>query len=130
MELDRESPVAQELGNAYISRSPDGAAHLDAVMEKSFRMFRSEPTLTTADLAKIGRPVLVVVGDDDIVSLPHTVSLYEALPDGQLAVVPGASHGLPLEQPGTVDRLVLDFLAESAPPRTLMPVRRARAAGV
>lgn len=130
MEMDPESPVLGELGNAYIERSPDGAAHLEAVMDKSFRMFSSEPTLTTADLAKISSPALVVVGDDDLVRLPHTVSLYEALPDGQLAVVPGASHGLPLEQPETVDRLILNFLAESAPPRTLMPIRRARTPGV
>jgi pimeloyl-ACP methyl ester carboxylesterase len=129
VEMEEESPVSQELGNAYIQRSPDGAAHLDVVMSKSFRMFRTEPTLTTADIARISRPVLVVVGDDDMVALPHTVSLYEALPEGQLAVVPGASHGLPLEQPDTLSGLILNFLAADGPPRTLLPIRRARASG-
>jgi pimeloyl-ACP methyl ester carboxylesterase len=129
VEMDPESPVAQGLGNAYIERSPDGAAHLEVILSKSFRMFRSEPTLTTADIAKVSRPVLVVAGDDDVVTLPHTASLYEALPDGQLAVVPGASHGLPLEQPDTLNGLILNFLAATGPPRTLLPVRRARASG-
>ncbi len=125
-EMEPDSPVLGELGNAYIARSPDGAAHLEVVMNKSFRMFRSEPTLTTADIAQISVPVLVVAGDDDVVALPHTVSLYEALPEGQLAIVPAASHGLPLEQPEALTRLILAFLAAAGPPRTLMPIRRAR----
>ena len=54
-ELDPDSPVQDELGNAYVARSPDGPAHLEVVMNKSFRMFRSEPTLTTADIARISR---------------------------------------------------------------------------
>ena len=125
VEMDPGSAVPQELGNAYIARSPDGPEHLEVVMNKSFRMFGSEPTLTTADVARISMPVLVVVGDDDLVTLPHTVSLYESLPNGQLAVIPAASHGLPLEQPEALNRLILAFLAATGPPLTLMPIRRA-----
>lgn len=126
-EMNDDSPVLHELSNAYVARSPDGPDHLEVVMGKSFRMFRSEPTLTTADIAQISPPVLVVAGDDDVVALSHTVSLYEALPKGQLAVVPAASHGLPLEQPEALSRLIVAFLSASGPPRTLMPIRRAQA---
>jgi len=125
-DLDPQSPMAQELGRAYIERSPDGPEHLDVVFGKSVAMFTTEPTLTTTDIAQINQPVLVIVGDDDVVTLPHTLSLYEALPEGQLAVVPGASHGLPLEQPETVAGLISNFLAAAEPPRTFMPIRRAR----
>ncbi|BAS14391.1 alpha/Beta hydrolase fold [Arthrobacter sp. Hiyo8] len=125
-DLDPQSPIAQELGKAYIERSPDGPEHLDVVFSKSVAMFTTEPTLTTTDIAQINQPVLVIVGDDDVVTLPHTLSLYEALPEGQLAVVPGASHGLPLEQPETVAGLISNFLAAAEPPRTFMPIRRAR----
>jgi pimeloyl-ACP methyl ester carboxylesterase len=126
VELDPGSAVPQELGKAYIARSPDGPGHLDVVMNKSFRMVASEPTLSTADIARISMPVLVVAGDDDLVTLPHTVSLYEALPNGELAVIPAASHGLPLEQPEVLNRVILAFLAATGPPRTLMPIRRAK----
>jgi pimeloyl-ACP methyl ester carboxylesterase len=126
VELDPESPLMLELGKAYIERSPDGAGHLDTVIRKSFAMLSSEPTLTAADIAQIGKSVLVVVGDDDIVALPHTVTLYEALPDSQLAVVPGASHALPLEQPDAVSALIRKFLDATEPPHTMFPVRRAR----
>jgi pimeloyl-ACP methyl ester carboxylesterase len=126
VEMDPESSLVQELSKAYIERSPDGAEHLELALSKSFRMYATEPTLTTADIAQIGLPVLVVVGDDDLVTLPHTVSLYEALPEGRLAVVPGASHALPLEQPDVLTGLILNFLAAAEPPHTLFPIRRAR----
>jgi pimeloyl-ACP methyl ester carboxylesterase len=129
VEMDPESPLVQELGKAYIERSPDGAEHLELAFSKTFAMFSREPTLTTVDLAHIARPVLVVVGDDDFATLPHTVSLYEALPEGQLAVVPGASHALPVEQPDVVTELILKFLAATEPPHTLFPIRRARQTG-
>ena len=124
-EPEPESSFMKAIATAYIERSPDGPAHLDAVFGKSFAMFGSEPTLTTSDLTGISHPTLVVVGDDDLVTLPHTCSLYEALPHGQLAVVPGTSHALPMEQPARLAALIHDFLAAPEPPTTLMPVRRA-----
>lgn len=124
-----EAPLAQELGSAYAARSPDGAGHLEVVLEKTFTMYASEPTLTGADLAGISHPVLVAAGDDDMVALSHTVSLYEALPAGQLAIIPGASHALPLEQPDVLTGLILRFLAAAGPPETLLPIRRAGARG-
>jgi pimeloyl-ACP methyl ester carboxylesterase len=129
VEQDPQSPVPEELGKAYIERSPDGAEHLEVVVRKSLAMFSSEPTLTTADITRITQPVLVMVGDDDLATLPHTVSLYESLPEGRLAVVPGASHALPLEQPEAVTGLILNFLTAAGPPQTLFPIRRARTAG-
>lgn len=128
LEMDPDSPMALELGKAYVERSPDGAEHLDVVFAKSLAMFAAEPTLTAADVGQIGSPVLVVSGDDDLVSLSHTVALYEALPEGQLAVLPAASHALPLEQPDAVNALILKFLEAAGPPQTLFPIRRARPA--
>ena len=61
--------------------------------------------------------------DDELVRLDHSCSMYEALPAGQLAVVPGTSHALPIEKPAEVARLVLDFLA-AGPPETFMPIGR------
>jgi pimeloyl-ACP methyl ester carboxylesterase len=125
VEPDPGSPFMDAIAAAYVERSPDGPEHLDAVFGKSIALFGSEPTLTTSDLAGIQQPTLVVVGDDDIVTLSHTCSLYEALPHGQLAVVPAASHALPMEQPARLAHLVQGFLTATQPPETFMPVRRA-----
>jgi pimeloyl-ACP methyl ester carboxylesterase len=87
-------------------------------------MFREEPTLTTDDLAKVSSPTLVLAGDDDCIDHAHTVAMFEAIPGAQLAIVPGTSHMLTLEKPELVNQLLLDFLAETAPPGTMYPIRR------
>ena len=69
-------------------------------------------------------PTLVLVGDDDLIELAHTVALYEALPAGRLGVIPAASHMVTIEQPELVGRLIADFLESPDPPQTMMPSRR------
>jgi pimeloyl-ACP methyl ester carboxylesterase len=108
----------------YGKVSPDGPDHFPIVFEKLRRMWREEPTLSVEDVAAISLPVLVMVGDDDVVSWEHTTALYEALPRGQLAVVPGASHALFIEKAELVNRLILDFLTEEGDPNTIVPMRR------
>jgi pimeloyl-ACP methyl ester carboxylesterase len=111
--------------DAYLERSPDGPEHVDAIFAKTFALFGSGPELTTADLARIAQPTLVVAADDDLTTLAHTCSLYEALPAGQLAIVPGTSHWLPVEEPELLAGLIRRFLSGPDRPETLFPARRA-----
>jgi pimeloyl-ACP methyl ester carboxylesterase len=108
----------------YAERSPDGADHFDVVLKRSLAMFASEPTLTIDDLREITAPTLVMVGDDDLMTLAHTASLYESLPTSQLAVIPGASHAVLLEKPKLVAQLIRDFLSAPQTTETYFPVRR------
>ena len=117
---------APELFEDYAQLSPDGAEHFPIVEQKFRDMVTTEPTLTTEDLARLRRPTLVLVGDDDLVRLDHTVALYEALPAGRLCVVPGASHAVLIEDSQLVAAIIEDFLLGSEPPETLLPIRRAR----
>ena len=98
--------------------------HWPTFFAKTSAMWSREPTLVADDLRRVETPSLVMVGDDDMIALDHTVALYEALPAGQLAVVPGTSHVLTMEKPALVNQLIVDFLAESGAPGTLAPVRR------
>ena len=83
----------------------------DAVVAELDRMHREEPTLTPADLAGYPGRALVIVGDGDWeIPIEHTLALRGGLPDAQLAVVPGAGHGLFAEKPELCDRIVIDFL--------------------
>jgi pimeloyl-ACP methyl ester carboxylesterase len=124
LEFEPSSPVPAMLLQSYAERSPDGAEHFEAVFGKFMTMATTEPTLTVDDLRLVATPTLVMVGDDDVIDLSHTCALYESLPAGQLCVVPGASHALPLEQPDETAHNVLRFLAADLPPETLMPSRR------
>jgi pimeloyl-ACP methyl ester carboxylesterase len=96
----------------YAELSPDGAGHWPVIFDKTQQMWLSQPTLTLADIAAIAPPTLVMVGDDDVIAHAHSVELYQALPEGQLAIVPGTSHGVRKEKPALVNHLILDFLTD------------------
>lgn len=99
------------------------AAQFPEVVAKLERMWRRGPTLTLEDLARVELPTLVVVGDDDCIDHHHTVELYEHLPVAQLAVIPGTSHLCIDERPRLLNAVLLDFLADPRPRRSL-PLRR------
>jgi pimeloyl-ACP methyl ester carboxylesterase len=92
------------------------------VVAKVEQMWTSGPTMTVDSLERIEMPVLVMVGDDDCISYAHTVRLFESLPRGQLAVVPGTSHLVLEEKPALANAMILDFLADGRP-RRLLPMR-------
>lgn len=64
-----------------------------------------------AELGSVGVPTLVLVGSEDQVTGPAEArTLVAGIPDARLAVVPGASHLVPVEQPAAVtDLLVRHF---------------------
>ncbi|MGW2209990.1 bifunctional 3-oxoadipate enol-lactonase/4-carboxymuconolactone decarboxylase PcaDC [Streptomyces sp. NPDC001781] len=64
-----------------------------------------------AELGRIGVPTLVLVGSEDQVTGPAEArTLVAGIRDARLAVVPGASHLVPVEQPAAVtDLLVRHF---------------------
>ncbi|MCZ7457077.1 4-carboxymuconolactone decarboxylase [Streptomyces sp. WMMC940] len=64
-----------------------------------------------ADLGRVGVPTLVLVGSDDQLTGPAEArTLVAGIPDARLALVPGASHLAPVEQPAAVtDLLVRHF---------------------
>ncbi len=96
----------------------------DSVPGKMARMHASEPTLSASDLDEVRSRTLVMVGDDDEVSLEHAVEMYRGVPNGELAVVPGTSHGLLVEKPDLCNRMVVDFLTTDPVPQ-MAPIRRA-----
>jgi pimeloyl-ACP methyl ester carboxylesterase len=122
--IDPDAPPHEALARGYAEISPDGADHFPTIAAKLRRMDYAEPTLAAGDLAALDARTLVMLGDDDEVVLEHAIAMYRALPDGELAVVPGTSHGLLHEKPDLCNRLLLDFLTEE-PVETIAPVRRA-----
>jgi pimeloyl-ACP methyl ester carboxylesterase len=125
--LTPDSPDLAMFRALYEAASPDGPEHWAVVVGKFVAMVRrDEPNIPAGDLARIGAPTLVMVGDDDLPGLEHTIALYRAIPHSELAVVPGTSHALAMEKPSLVNQLVLDFLVNE-PVATFMPIRRATA---
>jgi pimeloyl-ACP methyl ester carboxylesterase len=122
--IDPDASPHEALVRGYAELSPDGADHFPVVSAKLTRLNWEEPTLTAADLAGVTSRTLVMVGDDDEVTLEHAIAMYRGLPDAELAVVPGTSHGLLHEKPALCNELIVDFLTTDPVP-TFAPVRRA-----
>jgi pimeloyl-ACP methyl ester carboxylesterase len=122
VDVDPADPGLTMFRDTYARLSPDEADHWPIVHAKLIEMWKTGPTMTVDELATIDVPTLVMVGDDDIPPYKHTVSLFESLPNAQLAVIPGASHVFPLEKPALVNELVIDFLADGQPIR-MLPMR-------
>jgi pimeloyl-ACP methyl ester carboxylesterase len=122
--IEPEAEPVEVLAHGYAELSPDGADHHPVVSAKLARMNWEEPTLAASELSGLTRRTLVMLGDDDEVTLEHAIALYRALPDAELAVVPGTSHGLLHEKAALCNTIMLDFLTKDPVP-TLAPVRRA-----
>jgi pimeloyl-ACP methyl ester carboxylesterase len=113
----------EERRSHYEPASPDGVEHWEEFQRRVFEMWTREPNVSDEQLASIRARTLVVSGDDDAISLEHTIALYRGIPDAELAVLPGTSHSLLREKPELANRIILDFLG-SEPVPTLEPLRR------
>ncbi len=118
--------IFEFLGPSYGEVSPDGIDHFKVVATKIGEMAAVEPNLRAADLGNVSQRTLVMFSDDDLMTMAHAVETYDALPDAELAVVPGTSHLLTQEKPALVNAIVLDFLT-SDPVPTIAAIRRAPA---
>lgn len=101
--LSRRPEIVEAVKQMIASNDPRGIAGAQLAM-----MSRTD---TTAALAGLEIPVLVVVGEEDDLTPPKTAREMAApIPDGRLAVVPDAGHFSPLENPDAFNRILRDFL--------------------
>ena len=121
--IDPNNEPPEFLARLYEEVSPDGAGHYQVVVDKLARMHIEEPTLEADDLRGVGSRTLIMVGDDDEVRLEHALAMYRGIPDAELMVVPGTSHGLLVEKPDLCNNVILAFLIDDPVP-TMAPIRR------
>jgi pimeloyl-ACP methyl ester carboxylesterase len=108
------------LREAYLSVTPDrnGWPNLVAkVMEQSVAFEGWRP----AELRGIRAPVLVMIGDRDIVRPEHAVEMYQTIPNAGLAVLPGVDHFAPVSDAPQVTALVTAFLDAPMPNAATAP---------
>jgi len=108
-------PTLAKLVEMYKRTTPDGPEHFPIVFEKLKRMMLEEPKIPPQNLSRIAAPTLIMAGDRDAITLEHTIELFRAIPEAQLCIVPGSSHGLILEKPRMVAQIILDYLETHQP---------------
>src|SRR5690606_55891 len=86
-----------------------------------------EPMAWEAEVAQLKTPILIIQGDADIVSLEHTVAMFELigggvmgdqgepLPTSRLAILPATSHTAVISQVELLRALVEPFLDGETP---------------
>ena len=119
-----EAFVSEEDQAEYNLISPDAPHTLLEKIKRMNEIWKTEPDISLSEIASIQCPVLVMAGDDDVIAHDHTISLYEALPLGQLAIIPGTSHGLVKEKPALAIAVMMQFLEDLSIPITRQPIRR------
>jgi len=69
----------------------------------------NQPHIPLADLTRIEVPTLVMAGDRDVIRDDHTLRIFHAIKNSQLAIFPGATHVIAAQDPARFNQTVLDF---------------------
>lgn len=77
---------------AGFADNPSGPEVFNATMAKLNALLVSDWGWTDAELAGIGAPVLIVVGDNDFVLPEHALHMAETIPHGSLAMLADTTH--------------------------------------
>lgn len=82
----------------------------DARIKKWYTLMYKYPQIPFSDLHKIKAPVLIVAGDRDFIRPEHTLKLFQNIPNSQMCILPGATHGASWEKIGLFMQIMEDFL--------------------
>jgi pimeloyl-ACP methyl ester carboxylesterase len=82
---------------------------LDAKEKKLNQLMLDYPNIPFSDLHQIKIPVLIMASDRDAIRPEHTLKLFQNIPKSQLCIIPGATHGAPLEKRELFFKLLSDF---------------------
>jgi pimeloyl-ACP methyl ester carboxylesterase len=101
----------------WLHRLWTGAGEHTAELERRLKhLWRTAPELTAGDLRAVQAPTLVIVGSRDVIRIEHAREMSELLPHGELLVVEGGGHSLPVTCADLIDRSIANFLGFSALP--------------
>ncbi len=98
---DRDERIYKSL-----SPTPDRWQEFSDAINK---MWETEPKIT-GKLGKITVPVLVMVGDHDLIKPDHTKMIADSIPGAKLVIVPDAAHFIVWQQPEAFNSVVKEFL--------------------
>lgn len=112
--LARWFPAGSGVDRAEIDRVRNRLATNDQEsFLAAYDVFAEADDDVAAGLAQLAVPLLAVTGDEDTGSTPAmTKALAGAVPYGRAAIIPGARHLLPLEQPEALANAIAQFTHE------------------
>ncbi|RYY70718.1 MAG: alpha/beta hydrolase [Chitinophagaceae bacterium] len=76
---------------------------------KLYEMMRDYPNIPYEKLHSISAPCLIMGGDRDVIRPEHLVKMFQNIPNSQLCILPGATHGGAWEQKERFLSIMNDF---------------------
>jgi pimeloyl-ACP methyl ester carboxylesterase len=80
---------------------------------KLFLLDWNQPNIPMSALHVIRCPSLIICGDHDVISVEHTVQIFENIPQARLWVVPNSGHATLIEHADDFNRTVDDFFSKT-----------------
>jgi pimeloyl-ACP methyl ester carboxylesterase len=105
-------PGVWESGQAWLKANRDKPPS-DAKARNGWKLMRLdelEPKITLEQLRGIECPCLIMCGDHDLISIEHTLTIYQNLKHANLWVVPNSGHATLMEHAEDFNRVVGRFL--------------------
>jgi pimeloyl-ACP methyl ester carboxylesterase len=128
--LAEPDPAADDLTGsawhqAYVRVAPD-PGRWPVLVAKNSELDRTFAGWPDEDIQAMTTPMLLIIGDSDIVRPEHTMKMFRllgggvigdlaGLPASQLAVLPGTSHVGLLDRVGWLQSMILEFLGTPVP---------------
>ena len=76
---------------------------------KLFLLDWFQPNIPLTALHSIKCPALIIGGDHDLITIEHTVKIYQNIPKAYLWIVPDSGHGTLIEHKDEFNKIVDDF---------------------
>lgn len=111
------------VGKTTRATRPQAVAYLDEMLRRAsvgaihdaLDALRTRPD-STATLATIAVPTLIICGDEDALTPPsESEAMHAAIADSQLAIIPGAGHASCVEHPAAFSALLASFVRTRFP---------------
>jgi len=84
----------------------------DKKQVKLYEMMRDYPNIPYEKLHTISAPILIMGGDRDVIRPEHLVKMFQNIPNSQLCILPGATHGGAWEQKERFLQILNDFFTK------------------
>jgi len=81
----------------------------DEKLRKLHQLMLDYPNIPFSRLSEIKAPVLIMVGDRDIIKHEHTLRIFQNIPNSHLCIIPGTTHGARWEKKDLFLNLMDDF---------------------
>lgn len=85
------------------------AANKDPHQTALEQLMLDYPNIPYSELSKIKAPVMIMSGDRDVIRPEHILKMYQSIPNSQLCILPGATHGGAWEKKDLFLQLMNDF---------------------